>query len=203
MNIALPIDGLNILWRVIAVALTLYLSLIIKWVNGSVLQRSVIYQVLFLLALLDVAVLITSPMMIDILDRNVDWPQQILLGGKSGLIGGALLGLWLVALETVNQVGYRFVDMRKVTKIPEEEFVQSAVWALSTFYPNSAFFLPDMNSWEDWADSPEQRKVLVRRLIWLARVLEISIPKQLGIPAQQRFLPRTNPRRCVTFVPAR
>jgi hypothetical protein len=50
MNIALPIDGLNILWRVIAVALTLYLSLIIKWVNGSVLQRSVIYQVLFLLA---------------------------------------------------------------------------------------------------------------------------------------------------------
>jgi hypothetical protein len=166
-----PLDGWRILWRLLAVLFVLIASSGITRLNLTVIVRFFSYRALFLLALLDGSIVVISTAGFDRLFGRFDWPVLVAFAVRFGLAGGALLGLLLVTIEVVNQAGYRLVDAYKLRRIPEAEFVQSTIWALSDL---------DTKMPLEWADLPEQRRVINWRLGWLVRVLEIDIPRELA-----------------------
>jgi hypothetical protein len=176
--VVLPLDGWNILWRVLAVIAAWAISALIRWLNGLALRRFISYQVLSLIALVDAILLSMSLASVGAVPHWLDWtprwfdvPAEFSVAIVVGVASGAVLGLWSVAIEAGNQVVFQQVEARKLKRIPEEEFVQSTLWALSDFHES-----PESS----WADSPGQRRVLAFNLQWLAQLLRTDIPKHLS-----------------------
>jgi hypothetical protein len=175
-----PLDWPDVLWRLAAVAVTLALSVGLLSLAGRVLIRSVSYQSLFVGALVIIGILVAAPQVVDLVLSAPWWPEQLRVAAEAGLIGGAALGGWIVAIEIVNQLLRRRLDTAKLKRIPEEEFVQTTVLMLADTRLPDDWAEQAEQAEQDWVDSPRRRRDLIWHLQWLADLLETYVPAKLS-----------------------
>ncbi|WP_404380873.1 hypothetical protein LL946_11815 [Knoellia locipacati] len=167
--LALPF-GLAALWRTSTFGLALALSLATLWLNNYLLKRRVSYPALSIIFLGNLVLVYACIRSVPEVGDMSAWASSMVRGAQYGLGGGAVLGLWIVCVELVNQVTFRGLDRATLRRIPEEEFVQSIVWSFTRIDADEKTSRR-LAAW---------RQALVSDLDRLAGLLETHIPRQLA-----------------------